>query len=92
MEWQPIDTAPKDGTHFLAYGNGKPEKAIIYDDEKDWKPRIRVCWRILMDSHKNEDAGNGLFRRVPYVHDLGWEGGVHFAPTHWMPLPPPPHG
>jgi hypothetical protein len=88
--WLPIETAPRDGTHFLAYGNGAPERAIVYDTKTDWQPRIRICWRLLFDSTRDEDAGDGLFRKVAYVADLGWEGGVHFDPTHWMPIPAAP--
>lgn len=89
-DWQPIETAPKDGTQFLAFGGGSPREAFIYDDVKDWKQHIRICWRVLFEAERLEDAGDGLFRKVPHVDDMGWHGGIHFIPTHWRPLPEPP--
>lgn len=64
MEWQPIETAPKDGTEIIIYCT-------------DTKPCMGA-----------------------FVADMGWCAPARFPgswidlpdhPTHWMPLPPPPH-
>jgi hypothetical protein len=73
--WQPIETAPKDGTPVLAFGftageiNGPGdceaiEVATYEGPGGDWPG---FDWSIAGDAYAN------------------W-----IAPTHWMPLPPPP--
>ena len=66
MEWQPIETAPKDGTLVLVW---------------------------------DEDTG-GAFAAQFLVEVTGWgnpgewmdwHGMRLLQPTHWMPLPDPPH-
>jgi hypothetical protein len=64
-DWQPIESAPRDGTRILVWGKIFPEHAV-------------ACWRpkgVLME---------------------GWESHPYsecdiVSPTHWMPLPDPPH-
>lgn len=80
MEWKPIATAPKDGTHLLAWSKGwgyfacrwyTPEQLAEYEDE-------------LQPFRPPND---------PADYDGGWFtlGDVdEQTPTHWMPLPPPP--
>lgn len=62
MDWQPIETAPKDGTSILLWG--------------DWLKTPCV-------DNGSEDGTFGAF-----TSQTGYES-VH--PTHWMPLPKPPH-
>lgn len=62
-EWQPIETAPKDGTAILVYA-GQFCYCVEWVEEFDW-------WAV-------EDNKLGPFRLRGQ------------APTHWMPLPPPP--
>lgn len=56
MTWQPIETAPKDGTDVLALHEGRTYQAR-WQDDAFWFSAS--AWKSL-------------------------------APTHWMPLPPPP--
>jgi hypothetical protein len=81
MEWQPIETAPKDGTRvilwrgFISFGEW-PEMIIAQWDDGAWRwpdprenPSTHGEWADydLMDGYEDADS-----------------------PTHWMPLPDPP--
>lgn len=79
-EWKPIDTAPKDGTAVM----------LCWARDSDGKP---IDWR-------EEPETTGVFVQVAswWPEADGWivycslpqEPRLHFEPTHWMPLPPPP--
>ncbi len=73
--WQPIETAPKDGTRILVCGgtytvsnDEYPDWPMTFADIVTWQ-KHRNCW-ISGPSH---DGGD-------FVHQ----------PTHWMPLPEVP--
>ena len=77
MEWQPIETAPKDGSSILIYdpddGHGAGEEPVIY-----------VCyWKEGM-SRRRGITGSWT--------EADGEMYTTFIPTHWMPLPKPPEG
>ena len=72
--WQPIETAPRDGTEFQAW--------IVSDDDDSghWEPKARF----------NPDSGiPETWGRVDYDED-DWAYTPWFILTHWMPLPEPP--
>lgn len=69
-EWQPIETAPRDGTYILLGWSVNPTK----DGEF---PKMSV--------------GKSIDRDSGWWLTAGWASStVQMAPTHWMPLPPPP--
>lgn len=74
-QWQPIETAPRDGTEVdLWVVHTEPQI-----DGKTWSPLRQA------DCSWSENEG-GLwvqFQDIP-VEDYGW------VATHWMPLPSPP--
>ena len=76
MEWQPIETAPKDGTWVLCYG--------LAHDEDASEPRIFTAvwtnWR------------NGKKLKNWWWQFAWFDGGYYgeCEPTHWMPIPAPP--
>ena len=77
-DWQPIETAPKDGTAIwllldnVPYiGYGEPEIPVF--DRKS-------MWFIKAGFRRKADMPDEIFGT--YAYD------VH--PTHWMPLPEPP--
>ena len=86
MEWQPIETAPRDGTWIQVKIPGHGSDNIVA-----WQPG-------LLDS-EGADCGDWTFMTEQEPPD-DWTDGVCWAvnsdglpstrPTHWMPLPPPP--
>lgn len=76
MNWQPIETAPRDGTRVLLY---RPEASLWWQvmggrfdgDKYAKKPRpfwASDNWSLTKTEQRSCD------------------------PTHWMPLQPPPSG
>jgi len=82
-EWQPMETAPKDGTPILAF--------LPPEDEPDFE---RLCdfvvtwWETQQHFHLEPSKEHpGLYRRV--LESVGhWVCGS--LPICWMPLPPSP--
>lgn len=72
MGWQPIETAPKDGTAVLV-ANKNGAWIAKYEPVYQSGYRPENPWFSLMLNHDHVRKGK------PY------------APTHWMPLPPPPN-
>lgn len=79
--WQPIETAPKDGTQFLALlSNGWFE--LLRDRRtEDWP----FQWYTSLGRMS-----------IPIVEthaaDTDWKQYHTILATHWMPLPEPPNG
>lgn len=87
MTWQPIETAPRDGTEFQARIPGNGEDNVIAWNDADF-----------LDSEGN-DCGAWVFTRDQEPPDcwtdgICWEvnedGVASVRPTHWMPLPEAP--
>ena len=80
-DWQPIETAPKDGSAFLAYGVHDHEGhtaagRITWDIGDHW-------WAIILwDTWRPNLGKRWVFSKDGFAT---WS-----APTHWMPLPEPP--
>ena len=75
MEWQPIETAPRDGTRILLY---RPLAERTQDDPIDIKRGIAIprhCWGETIPQGWNAD---------------NYTDGACRA-THWMPLPEAPN-
>lgn len=80
MTWQPIETAPEDGSVFLIACLDEDAKSY----EVGWYEPYE--WREYVPVEGEPD----LFRVVSR-HLTDWAGfsNMHRA-THWMPLPEPP--
>lgn len=72
-DWQPIETAPKDGTPVLTCRAGFLP-ALSHWGSYAGKDR----WGTDPETFMEED------------HFMDYWLSCDYAPTHWMPLPPPP--
>jgi hypothetical protein len=78
MSWQPIETAPKDGTSVLLMDNDQPGLPGGVADR---------CWSGNTAVAAWWGAEGGEW--VCYM-DMIEDPISHFTPTHWQPLPDPP--
>lgn len=78
-KWQPIETAPKDGTLVLIVNDeGAMDVAGFADAYQEHQEFVRTA--------KDGD----VFRTVRL--DCGyWDTEKAYCPTYWMPLPAPPN-
>lgn len=83
MDWQPIETAPKDGTLVWVW-DGRDAFTAYY---KQSKYAIFTGWFVPNNGDYN-DGGYGKDYKCcdEYNHQY------NNAPTHWMPLPELPKG
>ena len=74
--WKPIESAPRDGTAILVYWHSPhvEEHTVC-----DVNCAVSAWW--------SEEGENGEW--ICYM-DMPEDPTLHFDPTHWMPLPPPP--
>lgn len=79
MNWQPFETAPKDGNAFLAF---------YLDDSEDPEEAkcLSVAYVISWEDHHGDGGRNFWWTLLPEGDPLE----TSRMPTHWMPLPPPP--
>lgn len=77
-EWQPISTAPKDGTRILLWGTCHASGANYFDTEPQAMVGRYGKLGDLADYSKEWEADP-----VDYY-------GIEIRPTHWMTLPSPP--
>lgn len=76
-EWQPIETAPKDGAWVLLYSPDERER-------ERGDPAVQVgCWGSSGYNRNNHWVYG------PEGHEHAHRHGFYGA-THWMPLPEPP--
>jgi hypothetical protein len=77
-KWQPIETAPRDGTWILLF-------ARLENYDKSAQGEMGVCrWERLDYHRESEDWAYGR-----NFGEHGFRLGFYDA-THWMPLPEPP--
>ena len=77
MEWQPIETAPKDGTVVQGWVEVEHD---LDGFSSYWVPEI-----IFHDNEWQYKHSQGWFGFNNYL--MNWRTK---RLTHWMPLPPPP--
>lgn len=78
-DWQPIETAPRDGTWILGINNRGKQAVIIWQDAA--LPANGTTpypgWIHPFSNGRLSDF---------------WNGACGSVATHWQPLPPPPVG
>ena len=78
MDWEPIETAPKDGTRVLIVdGDGNIDLCGYQESFYTRQEFVRK-------------AKDGDVYKTITEEDGYWESEITFSPTHWMPLPNPP--
>lgn len=78
--WRPIETAPKDGSFFLAADFSDMAHEMLQYEIVRYKPG-------LFPEYK--EAGDGLYR-VEMVRIYEWEANNFHAMTHWHRIPASP--
>lgn len=89
QSWQPIETAPKDGTHILAILH---REATADCEGRRW-PAFSEAREIWYQPFKCPIFGDTMPWHAGDPCDSNGTAPDHFGedvPTHWMPLPPPP--
>lgn len=82
--WQPIETAPMDGTPILGYGEEPCRRGGSHVRETRWE--FYGEGSIAKERFKRGEGPSGSW---------GWQEPIHnwacsWEPTHWMPLPTAP--
>lgn len=78
-DWQPIDTAPKDGTEVFLYVPGDS----LHPTAGRYKTR----------EYFSEEYDDPDYQEEGWYWSFGYPSDFHqevLTPTHWMPLPEPP--
>jgi hypothetical protein len=77
-EWQPIETAPKDGTDII----------VGYDFASVWIVHVAFWRGVDLDmGFTEDDVGWWSYKTTSVAQE---QLGGYYAPTHWIPLPKVP--
>jgi hypothetical protein len=94
-DWQPIETAPKDGTRFLGATHFSTCLPGCEEHEITEPWRYAVMWwdasfeQTGWDFEKDEPEHRGAWN-AGRVGSWGHEENMEETPSHWRPLPAPP--
>lgn len=79
-EWQPIETAPRDGTLILVTGSRYMDEHLPNISITKWISKIEERWELVTRTRQE----------LIKVDESHWDYDCGIFPTHWMPLPKPP--
>lgn len=84
MDWQPIETAPRDGSRIQIYVPSTSNIDVIGEPEEitDHDRWTAACTGVF--------AGHFLNGRWNVGNTEAYDSSFTVEPTHWMPLPTPP--
>lgn len=88
MKWQPIETAPKDGTLLLLYLKEEPNGRRGYElpaEAKNWT--LGFWTHRTWKSIETEDTGGMGGELTGWMPDYVC---LDCNPSYWIPLPRPP--
>lgn len=78
MKWQPIGTAPKDGTEIIG---------VFWRRYDENTPTVYGPWTVSWDGRKWRSSWDG-YEVIEYMSDFGTEyREPDMEPTHWKPMP-----
>lgn len=88
-QWQPIETAPKDGSAILAFGM---PTACFLPNAPEWPGVSVIRWHVQWYD-KEIDSGDGTYRKQKAIRYAEWRHGggdpmwTRIRWSHWMPIP-----
>lgn len=85
-DWQPIETAPKDGTEVLLWRRDSGVFLGRWIAPEEFMNEVEMN-QALLDGEEDRAESDWFYADFLY-------GGrvTDGTPTHWMPLPEPPKG
>lgn len=84
-EWQPIQSAPRDGRQILLWADAwEMTWGIQIGSFKEAEQCWAVCEGTVDDNDEDFDP------EADIDEDEDFDEDANLGPTHWMPLPAPP--
>ena len=81
-QWRPIDSAPKDGTEFIAYRDDAGPFLLRWSCASEMMTESEIEQSMLTEEEVHEPDW--------FFADFATGGRLNDGFTHWQPLPSPP--